>query len=216
MLVELPNAETSGDEAMAAFAAALNSIENVAKTQTADTGKYSYTYADLGDILDECKRVCQMHDLSIFQECSHDGERMEVHTTLIHKSGCSLVFRPMGMRFPPDAQALGSALTYGRRYSLMTIFGIAPEDDDGKAATTAAQTQPGRRTEAERMIREQIGKMTAEQRASFTEQFKFNFGVGLTDLPANKHGDALTWAKEWERQQLDPDIDPADEALEPA
>lgn len=31
-------------------------------------------------------------------------------------------------------QDLGSAVTYGRRYSLVTLFGLAPEDDDGEAA----------------------------------------------------------------------------------
>src|SRR5690606_28798520 len=36
-----------------------------------------------------------------------------------------------------DPQGYGSALTYARRYSLMTACGIAPEDDDGNAATKA-------------------------------------------------------------------------------
>jgi len=112
------------------------------------------------------------------------------------------------MRQPDGAQALGSLLTYLRRYSRLAALGLATEDDDGKAATVAAQTQPGRRTEAERMIREQTGKMDSEHRVAFVEQFKFHFGVGLADLPANKHGDALTWAREWERQQLDPEGDP--------
>jgi hypothetical protein len=34
-----------------------------------------------------------------------------------------------------DAQGYGSALTYARRYSLMAACGIAPEDDDGNAAS---------------------------------------------------------------------------------
>ena len=34
-----------------------------------------------------------------------------------------------------DAQGYGSALTYARRYSLMAICGIAPEDDDGNRAS---------------------------------------------------------------------------------
>jgi len=34
-----------------------------------------------------------------------------------------------------DPQGYGSALTYARRYSLMAACGIAPEDDDGNAAS---------------------------------------------------------------------------------
>jgi hypothetical protein len=46
-----------------------------------------------------------------------------------------------------DPQSLGSALTYGRRYALMGIVGVAPEDDDGAAASgaqdnTAAKPKP--------------------------------------------------------------------------
>jgi len=34
-----------------------------------------------------------------------------------------------------DPQGYGSALTYARRYSLQAACGIAPEDDDGNAAS---------------------------------------------------------------------------------
>lgn len=40
-----------------------------------------------------------------------------------------------------DAQGLGSAITYMRRYALMAFFGVAPEDDDGNAASRP-QGQP--------------------------------------------------------------------------
>jgi hypothetical protein len=105
------------------------------------------------------------------------------------------------MQLPKEAQAYGSALTYARRYQLMTVFRIAPEDDDGQAATTAAQTQPGRRTEAERLIRESIATMDEATRKDFATDFKRQFGMPLMDLPANRHGDALTWTREWYRSR---------------
>ncbi len=40
-----------------------------------------------------------------------------------------------------DAQSVGSATTYGRRYALMAILGLAPDDDDGQAASTAPGQQ---------------------------------------------------------------------------
>jgi len=184
---------------MIKFAEALNAVENVAKTQTADTGKYSYKYADLGDVLDECKRACQMFGLAVSQHATVDSNGMlVVGTQLIDcESGESHYFLPLTMKMPPDAQALGSALTYGRRYSLLAIFGIAPEDDDGRAATIAAQAQPGRRTEAERMIRELMGEMDPDVQAEFVKDFKAEFHTGLSDLPASQHGRALTWTREW-------------------
>jgi hypothetical protein len=54
----------------------------------------------------------------------------------IHESGetlsCGQIHVPASKH---DAQGFGSALTYARRYSLMAACGIAPEDDDGNAAS---------------------------------------------------------------------------------
>jgi len=186
-------------DAMQAFASALGEVINVAKTQTADTGKYSYTYADLGDVLDECKRACRAHGLTIVQVPTVQDGFLALGLWLIHSEGGQVTFDPLMMQLPKEAQAYGSALTYARRYQLLTVFGIAPEDDDGRAATVAAQAQPGRRTEAERLIREAIALMDDATRKDFATDFKRQFGVPLMDLAASKHGDALTWSREWER-----------------
>lgn len=209
---------SGGFDILAKFARALGMVENITKTQTADTGKYTYSYADLGDVLDEVKRVCSDCGLAVFQLPSYDGEKMTVATTVIDvENGEYLAFAPMGLMLPREAQAYGSALTYARRYSLLTIFGIAPEDDDGAAATTAAQTQPGRRTEAERLIREAIGRMDEATRKAFTEAFRTQFGVGLSDLPAPRHGDALTWSRQWEKDRSEAQAEAdADKEEEPA
>jgi len=45
-----------------------------------------------------------------------------------------------------DAQAVGSAITYARRYALSSIVGIAPEDDDGNEASTKNGQQEKKQT----------------------------------------------------------------------
>lgn len=194
--------ETGGGEALVAFAYALNAVENIAKTQTADTGKYSYRYADLGDVLDECKRACQMFDLAITQNPSMNVDgHLTVATTLIHhRTGQWLTFPPLMMTMPRDAQAVGSALTYMRRYALLTIFGIAPEDDDGRAATQSSRTEQqtdGMRSEAERLFVDEMRRMPDDDARQMRADFKTTFGMGLSDLPVSKHGDALSWLRQW-------------------
>jgi ERF superfamily len=175
---------TGGGQALIAFALALSAVEPVAKTQTADTGKYKYSYADLGAVIDECKRACELHGLALTQNPSmSDSGHLTVGTTIIH-----------ALKMPNDAQALGSALTYMRRYSLMSIFGIAPEDDDGAAATRSVRQEdqhPGYRSGAEERIRNLLGELDPEARAVVQRAFKIAFGMGLADLPVAKHGDAL-------------------------
>jgi len=70
-------------------------------------------------------------------QLTHEAEHgVMVETVLIHESGEQL---SGGKLFVPatklDAQGFGSALTYARRYTLMATCGIAPEDDDGNAAS---------------------------------------------------------------------------------
>lgn len=202
--MEWPGFDASGRDMLAKFAKVLAAVENVTRTREADTGTYKYRYADLGDVLDECKRVCEMFGLSIFQVPSFEDDNMTLATFLLDGEGEHLAFPPIGLPMPKAAQAYGSALTYLRRYSLLTIFGIAPEDDDGREATIDAQTAPGRRSDAERIIRESMASMDPVTQETFVVDFKRKFGMSLTNLPVTKHGEALTWAKAWQPPVVDP------------
>ena len=67
-----------------------------------------------------------------------------------------------GLPTVADSQAMGSAITYARRYSLCAILGIAAEDDeDGEAATAAELAeQDAKRKEAEKRLDALKGKGT--------------------------------------------------------
>ena len=98
-------------------------------------------YADLASVIEA---VQPLHDNGIaYQQLVEvDGATVTVRTILRHVSGQVLDCGPMSARAKDEsAQAIGSALTYLRRYSLQTACGIASADDDGQAAgkpTTAA------------------------------------------------------------------------------
>lgn len=196
-------------QALIAFHGALGSVESVRKNEEADLGRYTIRYASLNAVHAECLRACEMHDLQVIQEPTlHEG-MFAVFNTLIHKDMSRVELSPMCLPMPKDAQALGSATTYLRRYSLVSQFGLAVEDDDGRAATVAAHTQPGQRTEAERMIRELMGAMSEDERKQFAGAFRDEFRCGLSDLPASRHGQALTWTQEWKARQSPTDAEDA-------
>ena len=74
---------------------------------------------------------------------THDCDTgVRVETILIHTSGESIsggvIHVPADKQTP---QGYGSALTYARRYSLMSACGIAPEDDDGNLAEQAVKAK---------------------------------------------------------------------------
>ena len=92
-------------------------------------------YADLASIWHAIREALTSNGLSVLQEPSTEGNKVRITTTLIHTSGeyvRSLLEVP-AVRVDP--QGIGSAITYARRYALGAIVGIAPEDDDGNAAS---------------------------------------------------------------------------------
>jgi hypothetical protein len=102
-------------------------------------------YADLGACLEAVNEALLENGIAVYQE-THDAESgVTVETILLHESGeslrCGKLHVPAAKQ---DPQGYGSALTYARRYSLMTACGIAPEDDDGNAGTDAKRREDER------------------------------------------------------------------------
>lgn len=97
---------------------------------------YKSKYADLGACIESVIDALHANGVALIQK-NHDCEHgVKVETILLHESGEEY---SGGILHVPaikdDPQAYGSALTYARRYSLMATCGIAPEDDDGNAAS---------------------------------------------------------------------------------
>ena len=93
-------------------------------------------YADLSACVEAVVEALNDNGIALTQHTHHAEGGVCVETILIHESGEELSF---GKLFVPctkqDAQGYGSAITYARRYHLQTALGLAPEDDDGNAAS---------------------------------------------------------------------------------
>lgn len=99
------------------------------------------TYADLAAYINEAKDILAKHDLVILQtNAQSEIGVVNIVTTLLHSSGefvTSTLSMPVAK--PTDPQAVGSAITYGRRYAYAAMIGLAPEDDDGNKAAGLEQ-----------------------------------------------------------------------------
>jgi hypothetical protein len=93
-------------------------------------------YADLSSVWIAIREPLTSNNLCAIQtmDSEEDGTPVVV-TTLAHKSGQWIRGRLAIKPDKPGPQALGSAITYGRRYSLAAIIGVCPEDDDANSAT---------------------------------------------------------------------------------
>jgi hypothetical protein len=96
-------------------------------------------YADLAACAEAVTDALNANGIALAQVCHESLDGVVVETKFLHESGDEW---SGGKLFVPatkkDAQGFGSALTYARRYSLMAACGIAPEDDDGNAASSPA------------------------------------------------------------------------------
>jgi hypothetical protein len=102
-------------------------------------------YADLGNVMDACLPALNEAGIALIQPTGEDEHGRYVETILIHgESGESLTCRVPLIVSKNDMQGYGSAVTYARRYGLMAMAGIAPEDDDGHAASKAPPKQEQR------------------------------------------------------------------------
>lgn len=98
-------------------------------------------YATLAAITDAITLPLSKHGLAIIQEATLDSDGVTVETTLLHESGATMQFAPLTMPLTDrKPQAVGSAITYGRRYALAAVCGLAPDDDDGQAAQDATKS----------------------------------------------------------------------------
>lgn len=99
-------------------------------------------YADLNSIWDSCRDLLATNGLAVMQTNEPVENAVIVETTLAHQSGewvSGQILLPLAKS---DAQGVGSAITYGRRYGLAAILGIvSDEDDDGNAASPQKKTE---------------------------------------------------------------------------
>lgn len=106
--------------------------------KSANNPHFKSKYADLASVMDACLPSLNEAGIAVIQPTTDDENGRYVETILIHgDSGETLKCRVPLIVSKQDMQGYGSAVTYARRYGLMSMAGIAPEDDDGNAAAKA-------------------------------------------------------------------------------
>lgn len=110
--------------------------------KTATNPHFKSRYADLAACVEAVMDGLNSNGIALIQQLSESDTGVIVETVFIHESGemlnCGKLHVPAVKH---DPQGYGSALTYARRYSLMAACGIAPEDDDGNAASRRTEVK---------------------------------------------------------------------------
>lgn len=105
-------------------------LKNIA--QTAENPFYKSSYAPLNKILDDIKPTLAKHNLAVLQDIGElPNGKQSISTILLHSSGEWIAQDGVGLTLEKNTpQGAGSAITYGRRYSLCAWLNISSEEDD--------------------------------------------------------------------------------------
>lgn len=128
-------------ESIAALAGALAKAqaEILGAKKDSENPFFKSKYADLAAVWDACRGPLTKNELSIVQtprtEISENATIIYVGTLLAHSSGEWISEELSAIPVKDDPQGIGSCVTYLRRYALSAFTGVAPEDDDGNAAS---------------------------------------------------------------------------------
>jgi hypothetical protein len=128
------------DKVFAAFIAAQGDLGTAAKDT--ENPFFKSKYADLSSVWLAAQAGLKANGLAVVQNITTTEFGVECRTRVLHSSGQWLECGPLTVPLSkPDAQGVGSAITYARRYGLSATLGIvADEDDDGNVATKQGPT----------------------------------------------------------------------------
>lgn len=189
------NCSVNLDQFLPAFIAAQRGIMGAAADS--QNTHFKSKYADLSSVWKACKDQLLEQDICVIQLPSYDGDgSVVINTTLFHKSGQFFSNRLVMPVVDKKAQSVGSAITYGRRYSLAALVMVTPEEDDGNAANgmNSPVQQAVNSGEVKKINKVQLkvlrGAIAIKDVTE--EQIATAYGLdSLEDLPANLHDTVL-------------------------
>ena len=192
---------------MTALAAA--QVEMGAALKGSVNPHFKSRYADLAAVIDACRPHLAKAGIAIVQFPMMTDAGVTVFTRLYCKDEfIECVLSAQGRDTGP--QAIGSVITYLRRYSLMALVGLAPDDDDGEAAEgrsvpklqrpPAATSHREESEEIPQELRTIFGEQKDVQERNYPQERRDRFLFHLRDVSARRNQPA-DWNSIWTQFQ---------------
>ena len=154
-------------ESIAELAKAMSKFQGEVKQPVKDgtNPHFRSSYVTLQGTVEAITKAAAPNGLSFMQFPINEDNKVGVYTLIMHSSGEWIESDPVyATPMKNDAQAVGSVITYAKRYSLSAAFGIASDlDDDGESA----------------MIRP--SQQNQQQPSSYQQQAPKNAGNGISE-----------------------------------
>ena len=106
-------------------------LDAVSKTQENDY--FESKFANINDVLLMLLPIVNKHGILVLQPLTNVNGKPAIKTIIMH--GTERIEEIMVLHEDPNPQKMGSGYTYGRRFALISAFGVRIEDDDGALAS---------------------------------------------------------------------------------
>lgn len=171
------------------FTSMQSEITTVSKSKTG----HKWKYATLEDIVDIVRPTLQEFGFAISFDIN-TAEKVIVTCNLMHREGHSI---STTITLMPDkvsqnvVQAIGSSVSYGKRYTLMSLLNIATRDDDD--AQSAATNDKRFITSAQsRTLETKYDKLPDDRKAKFDKWLADNGCQSIPEVRAGQYNTVLS------------------------
>ena len=157
-------------------------------------------YADLESVWSACRQALTANGLSVVQGTDGTDVSVGVSTRLIHTSGQWIESTVWMTPKDGSPQAVGSAITYARRYGLAAMVGIYQTDDDGEAAHGRAaqgQSKPMQHTPAPDNTYEPDREIVEEYAATIRDLIAKGDRTGMQAMQYDLRDDETMFTAVW-------------------
>ena len=158
--------------ALAKFQGALEQpkMNSTVKVKTRTGGEYSFKYADLAECKAAAKRPLAENGLAVTQLIEDDYSLL---TMLVHSSGQWISSRVKMPIMEQGAQAVGSAITYAKRYAFCAILGIVADDDEDGNLSEGNSAQKREAKAPARSGKPQFNRALMERQDFFDKVYEY-------------------------------------------
>jgi len=119
-------------------------LEPLVKSETND--EYGSGFVPLHEVAEKAQALLNKRKIAVMQPVVTDeNDHLALTTMLVHESGVGYKATTRLALQKPDPQGHGSAITYARRYNLMSLLGMTAKDDDddgNKASGVSGKAKP--------------------------------------------------------------------------
>lgn len=158
---------------------------------------FNSKYADLSSIVEASRAALTNNGLSVIQRiCVSDTGAQVLLSRLCHNSGQWIESEVVLDPSKKDVQAMGSYITYMRRYAYASLVGVVTTDDDGEGAMK--ETRNPTKAAVETISRPQLVSLSEELQSRPGDlDYILNTAsiTKLSDLPASRYSGVMKWVQ---------------------